>query len=151
MDENARKDTEKKVFYWPIRVYHEDIDSMGIVYYANYLKFLERARTEWLRAANVDQLALHQETGIWLVVRSMTLEYHTSARLDDQLRVSVRIDGRTRTSMTVSQEITAGEKRLLSASVKIVSAKELYSPTGTRILKAAPIPASVLTALEAYL
>lgn len=142
---------QKKIFYWPIRVYHEDIDSMGIVYYANYLKFLERARTEWLRAAGINQLALHQETGIWLVVRSMTLDYHASARLDDQLQVSVRIEGRSRTSMTISQEIETEEKLLLSASVKIVSAKELYTPSGKKTMKAAPIPTSVLTALDAYL
>ena len=68
-------------FVWPIRVYYEDTDAGGIVFYANYLKFFERARTEWLRACGVDQRKLAEESGALFVVRSTALDYRAPARL----------------------------------------------------------------------
>ncbi len=75
-------------FCWPARVYWEDTDGGGVVYYANYLKYLERARTEWLRARGFSQQTLAREAGIMFAVTSVTLEYRRPARLDDELIVS---------------------------------------------------------------
>ena len=74
-------------FSFPVRVYYEDTDTAGIVYYANYLRYLERGRTEWLRALGVAQLQLAEETGIVFAVRSLNIEYLKPARLDDALAV----------------------------------------------------------------
>ena len=76
-----------KNFSWNIRVYFEDTDAGGVVYYANYLRFLERARSEWLRAMGFDQRKLMDETGLGFAVRSINAEYLKPARLDDELRV----------------------------------------------------------------
>lgn len=75
-------------FSWPVRVYWEDTDGGGVVYYANYLKFLERARTEWLRSCGFSQQALAQDPGIIFPVVDMTIRYRRPARLDDELLVS---------------------------------------------------------------
>ncbi len=75
-------------FCWEARVYWEDTDGGGVVYYANYLKFLERARTEWLRAQGVSQLALAEERGIVFTVTSVEIHYRRPARLDDVLVVT---------------------------------------------------------------
>ncbi len=72
-------------FGWPVRVYWEDTDAGGIVFYANYLKFFERARTEWLRSLGIGQQALREATGGMFVVTDATLKYHRPARLDDEL------------------------------------------------------------------
>src|SRR6266446_8290443 len=76
------------VFCWPARVYWEDTDGGGIVYYASYLRFLERARTEWLRARGHSQQELSRERGIVFAVASLTVEYRSPARLDDELEVT---------------------------------------------------------------
>jgi acyl-CoA thioester hydrolase len=75
-------------FNWPVRVYYEDTDSGGVVYYANYLKFLERARTEWLRVRGFDQARLASERGLLFAVREVHLDLRRPARLDDRLQVT---------------------------------------------------------------
>lgn len=92
------------VFRWPLRVYYEDTDAGGIVFYANYLKFFERARTEWLRAAGVGQQQLSSETRCMFVVKSASIDYHAPARLDDRLEISVRIQKLGRASVLFTQE-----------------------------------------------
>ncbi len=92
------------VFTWPVRVYWEDTDAGGIVFYANYLKFFERARTEWLRSLGVEQQRLRDETGGMFVVGGTELRYHRPARLDDVLQVSARVTELGRASMTLQQE-----------------------------------------------
>jgi acyl-CoA thioester hydrolase len=77
------------MFEWPVRVYWEDTDAGGIVFYANYLKFMERARTEWLRALDIHQHTLSEQQGLIFVVTDAQLRYLASARLDDALQVSV--------------------------------------------------------------
>ncbi len=77
-------------FTWPIRVYYEDTDAGGIVFYANYLKFFERARTEWLRACGVEQDRLAEETGALFIVRSTAVDYRAPARLDDLVKIVSR-------------------------------------------------------------
>ena len=81
----------ENVFTWPIRVYWEDTDAGGIVFYANYLKYFERARTEWLRALGIAQSALQQTQGCIFVVSDVQLKYLRSARLDDQLLVTAQL------------------------------------------------------------
>ena len=81
---------DKTEFCWPVRVYWEDTDAGGIVFYANYLKFFERARTEWLRSLGLEQQALRQRSGGMFVVSEASLRYHRVARLDDELLVTAR-------------------------------------------------------------
>ena len=100
MTATATEDT----FCWPVRVYWEDTDAGGIVYYANYLKFFERARTEWLRSLGVQQQRLREETGGMFVVSGTELRYHRPARLDDLLQVTARVGELGRASMTLQQE-----------------------------------------------
>jgi acyl-CoA thioester hydrolase len=98
-----------KLFTWPVRVYWEDTDAGGIVFYANYLKFMERARTEWLRSLGVAQSVLRNppdgQVGGMFVVRSTQLDYLQPARLDDQLLVTAHIAESTRITLTIAQEI----------------------------------------------
>jgi len=90
-------------FTWSVRVYWEDTDAGGIVFYANYLKFFERARTEWLRALGVEQQRLREQLGGMFVVTQTQLQYHRPARLDDLLLVTARVVEAGRASMTIEQ------------------------------------------------
>lgn len=92
-------------FVWRLRVYWEDTDGGGVVYYANYLKFMERARTEWLRACGVVQSRLQDEHGVVMVVRSFNCEYLASARLDDELDITVVQKKRGGASLVMGQEV----------------------------------------------
>lgn len=92
-------------FQWPIRVYYEDTDSSGVVYYANYLRFMERARTEWLRALGFEQDRLRREEGVLFVVHSARIEFRHPARFNDLLTVVTGLPRRGRASMTFSQSI----------------------------------------------
>ncbi|MDP3699906.1 MAG: tol-pal system-associated acyl-CoA thioesterase [Hylemonella sp.] len=111
------------VYELPIRVYWEDTDAGGIVFYANYLKFFERARTEWLRSLGIGQQALREQTGGMFVVSETTLKYHRPARLDDQLLVTASLRESGRASLTISQQAwrkTGGEPELLcEGSIRI--------------------------------
>lgn len=103
-------------FELPIRVYWEDTDAGGIVFYANYLKFFERARTEWLRARGIGQQVLKEQTGGMFVVSETTLKYHRPARLDDELLVTARLLEAGRASLTIAQQAwrkTADQPELL--------------------------------------
>jgi acyl-CoA thioester hydrolase len=106
-------------FSWPIRVYWEDTDAGGVVYHASYLRFLERARSEWLRAIGFGQDALRARHGVFFVVRAMRLEFLRAARLDDDLEVSVERVERRRASLSMRQAIRRGEDVLLEAEVKV--------------------------------
>ncbi len=91
-------------FSWNIRVYYEDTDAGGIVFYANYLKFFERARTEWLRAAGVNQQVLVEQHGVIFVVKNTAVDYHAPAKLDDELNVTVLVRRLGRASVEFRQE-----------------------------------------------
>ncbi len=91
-------------FEFPVRVYWEDTDAGGIVFYANYLKFFERARTEWLRALGLAQSALREQTGGMFVVSETQVRYLRPARLDDQLRVTARLEEAGRASLVIVQQ-----------------------------------------------
>jgi tol-pal system-associated acyl-CoA thioesterase len=92
-------------FTWPVRVYWEDTDAGGVVYYANYLKFCERARTEWLRGLGFDQQAMAERDGVLFVVSSAQVRYAVPARLDDQLTVSVAVVHAGGASLELLQEV----------------------------------------------
>ena len=91
------------VFSWPTRVYWEDTDAGGVVYHASYLRFLERARTEWLRARGIAQQRVRDELGIVFVVRDLTIEFVAPARLDDELDVTIESVERRSASLTFVQ------------------------------------------------
>ena len=91
-------------FEFPIRVYWEDTDTGGIVFYANYLKYFERARTEWLRALGIGQWALREQAGGMFVVADATLKYLRPARLDDELIVTASLQTSGRTALVVAQQ-----------------------------------------------
>jgi acyl-CoA thioester hydrolase len=116
-------------FRWKIRVYYEDTDAGGVVFYANYLKFFERARTEWLRAMGVGQHALASEEGIVFIVKSTTVDYLAPAQLDDVLELTVGIEKIGRASVSFMQEAwrlnSAGmqEKLLVRGAINVVCVK----------------------------
>lgn len=104
-------------FSWPVRVYYEDTDAGGVVYYANYLKFMERARTEWLRAHGVEQDTLTAEHGTLFVIVGCDVRYRRPARFNDQLEVTVRLGEHGRSRFVVHQEVRRGDEQLVSATV----------------------------------
>ncbi len=91
-------------FEFPIRIYWEDTDAGGIVFYANYLKFFERARTEWLRARGVQQQQLREQTGGMFVVSECHVQYLRAARLDDELVITARLEEAGRASLALTQQ-----------------------------------------------
>jgi acyl-CoA thioester hydrolase len=107
------------MFSWPVRVYHEDADGSGVVYHANYLKFLERARTEWLRAAGFEQPELAARHKVAFVVRSLAIEYARPASFNDELAVSVEVAELKGGQIVLAQRITRGGAELARASVRI--------------------------------
>jgi acyl-CoA thioester hydrolase len=107
------------VFTWTVRVYYEDTDAGGIVYYANYLKFYERARTEWLRSLGIDQQTLRDQHGAIFVVRSANIDYRASARLDDEVTLTLNVEKLGGASVQFTQQAWRGDTLLSSADVKV--------------------------------
>jgi len=108
-------------FRFPVRVYWEDTDAGGVVYYANYLRFLERARSEWLRTLGVDQVRMLREERLQFVVVEANVRYHRPARFDDELLVTVALDSMRGASVVMAQEIRRGrnaEELLVTATVR---------------------------------
>lgn len=110
-----------EAFIWPVRVYYEDTDSGGVVYYANYLKFMERARTEWLRARGFEQDALLRDRRLLFAVRRLEVDYHRPARFNDRLEIVSQVAETGGASLTFAQTIRrAGSTELLcGARVKV--------------------------------
>jgi len=110
-------------FSWPVRVYWEDTDAGGIVYYANYLKFMERARTEWLRARGVEQVDLKDRENVMFVVVRAEADFRMPARYGDLLQVTCEVSGSTRASLTFRQDVVRtvddAEELLVTGSVRI--------------------------------
>lgn len=111
------------VFSWPIRVYWEDTDAGGVVYHASYVRFLERARTEWLRALGVHQTTLRDRDDVVLAVRELHLDYLKPARLDDELVATAVLRDPRPASFRVVQELRRGDECLLQAEAKIACLK----------------------------
>lgn len=103
----------------PVRVYYEDTDAGGVVYYANYLKFMERARTEWLRTLGFEQDALSREDGVIFAVRAMRVDFLRPGRFNDVLQATVSISRAGGASLTFLQEIQRDSTTLCQAEVKV--------------------------------
>lgn len=117
-------------FDWPVRVYYEDTDAGGVVYYANYLRFMERARTEWLRALGFEQDALRAE-GVLFAVYSVSIEYLLPARFNELLNVRSSVTELTRTSITFHQSVWRDATCLTDARVRVVCIDaERFRPRG---------------------
>lgn len=131
------------VFVWPVRVYYEDTDSGGVVYYANYLRFMERARTEYLRSLGFEQDQLAAEEGVIFAVRALDVDYRKPARFNDLLTVTAQITRRGQASLVFEQQILREERDpavLCSGRVKIACLDAAtFTPT--------PIPSKLLTEL----
>ena len=118
-------------FFWPVRVYYEDTDSGGVVYYANYLKFMERARTEFLRSLGFEQDQLKQEQGVIFAVHSLSAQYKKPAVFNDELIVNTKITALGKASLTFQQSIarTSDSTDLCAAEIKIACLHaEQFSP-----------------------
>jgi acyl-CoA thioester hydrolase len=129
-------------FEFPVRVYWEDTDAGGIVFYANYLKFFERARTEWLRALGLAQSALREQTGGMFVVSETQVRYLRPARLDDQLRVTARLEEAGRASLVIVQQALDLKGQVLAEGRIRIGWVDAASLAPTRI------PPEVLQALQ---
>lgn len=128
-------------FEWPIRVYYEDTDSGGVVYHSNYLNFMERARTEWLRELGFEQDAIRTEYQLLFAVHSMQLVYKRPARFNDALLIRSRLQKASGASMQFEQNIYRGEELLCEASVRIACLDaESFRPKS--------IPNSILTEMH---
>ena len=128
-------------FHYSARVYYEDTDSGGVVYHANYLKFMDRARAEWLRSLGFELDVLARDPGILFAVRAVHIDYRRPARFNDLLTVSSRIEAVRRTSMMFVQDITRMQEPdqvLCSGQVRVVC-------IGTDSFRPQPIPQTVLT------
>ena len=112
-----------------LRVYYEDTDLAGIVYYANYLRFIERARTEWVRVQGIDQTRLKKEEGLVLAVRHLEADYLAPARFDDDLTVRTRVKQMTGVRIVLNQDVTRGTDLLFSSQVTLVALTEDGQPT----------------------
>ena len=128
-------------FVWPVRVYYEDTDAGGVVYYANYLRFLERARTEWLRSLGFVQDALMREPGVLFAVRRVEVDYLQPARLDDALAVHARIAEQRRASLVFEHEIRRGPEVLCRGVVKVAC-------LDAKSLRPAPIPSAIVEVIR---
>ena len=130
-------------FEFAIRVYWEDTDAGGIVFYANYLKFFERARTEWLRSLGIGQQDLRERTGGIFIVSETNVSYHRPARLDDELLVTARIETAGRASILLAQQaLRASDRELLAEGTIRIGWVDAAT------LRPARIPANLLEALK---
>jgi acyl-CoA thioester hydrolase len=106
-------------FFWPVRVYYEDTDSAGVVYYANYLRYFERARSEWLRALGFEQTDLATQHRIVFVVCSLAVEYLKPAWFNDELGISVELARVGASQIVMSQRVVRGGQTVVTAQVKV--------------------------------
>ncbi|MGH8362047.1 MAG: tol-pal system-associated acyl-CoA thioesterase [Gammaproteobacteria bacterium] len=132
------------VFTWPVRVYYEDTDAGGVVYHAHYLKFLERARTEWLRHLGYEQDELRRRFGVLFVVTSLKLDYHKPARFNAELAVSVEILHRRRASLTFAQTV----ERLDTEHARLCSAEVTAVCVDSASFKPQPWPQKIAAELQ---
>ncbi|HUL40529.1 MAG TPA: tol-pal system-associated acyl-CoA thioesterase [Burkholderiales bacterium] len=136
--------TPSGTFSWPIRVYYEDTDSGGVVYYANYLRFLERARAEWLRSFGFEQTDLLHEQGVIFVVRAITVDYLKPALFNDLLGVTVELEEIRKGQIALAQSVRRGQVLLADARVRLAC-------VGSTSFKPVKIPAAIIEKLGMYL
>ncbi len=125
---------------FPVRVYYEDTDLAGLVYYANYLKFIERARSEWLREIGVDQVAL-KAAGQAFAVRHLEADYLAPARYDDLLQIESRLDALSPARLVLDQQVLRGDQLLFRARVTLVCINDAGRPIR--------LPAGLVAAMQA--
>jgi len=137
------------VFRWPARVYWEDTDGGGIVYYANYLRFLERARSEWLRARGQSQLQLARDRGVVFTVVSLAVDYRAPARLDDELEITCepRADGAA--SLRFAQRIYRAPAAGCAAQLLLLEASVRVACVDVRTMRPQRLPEFLASALAA--
>ena len=111
-----------------LRIYYEDTDLAGVVYYANYLKFIERARTEYVRALGIDQIGLKENEGIVFAVRRIEADYLAPARFDDELQVKTKTEALSGARIVLKQEVVRDGTVLFSAYVKLVALDDAGRP-----------------------
>lgn len=131
------------MFSFDIRVYYEDTDAGGIVYYANYLRFMERARTEWLRMLGVNLNMLAQASGVQFVVRRANLDFVAAARLDDVLSVSVRPTHFARTYVELEQAVAVADRIMCRGQLTLACVRHTD-------LKPAAIPDAVILPMKQF-
>ncbi len=134
---NARGPT----FFWPVRVYYEDTDTGGVVYYANYLRFFERCRTEWMRALGYGQRELAERDAVMFVVAGAEIQYVRSARLDDELQVDARLAERYASYVVFEQQAWRGAELLSHGRIKVAC-------VDARTMRPRRIPAALGDALQ---
>ena len=137
--------TAANEFIWPIRVYYESTDAGGVVYHSEYLKFFERARTEWLRSLGIQQQSLKEESGGMFVVSETQIKYFSPARLDDLLEVTARTAEAGRASLVLAQQAwltVDGERKLLAEGTIRIGWVD------SQTMKPGRIPAAILEALQ---
>ena len=133
---------DEKAHIFRLRVYYEDTDAAGIVYYANYFKFAERARTEMLRSVKIDQNALYTKTGVRFVVRSCAIDYLSPARLDDELEVHTKIQCVKGASLTALQTVRRARDAVVSLKLIIACIGRCGRPKR--------LPEEVASGLQSY-
>lgn len=134
--------TAQPAFAWQVRVYYEDTDAGGVVYYANYLKFMERARSEWLRTHGIEQDALARDYNVIFVVRGVQVEYLRPARFNQLLMVSVS-PRRCNGSVVDIEHVITSDVKCVTASVKLVC-------IDTRSFKPVKIPSLIRQHIESH-
>ena len=133
---------DEKAHIFRLRVYYEDTDAAGIVYYANYFKFAERARTEMLRSVKIDQNVLYTKTGVRFVVRSCAIDYLSPARLDDELEVHTKIQCVKGASLTTLQTVRRARDAVVSLKLRIACIGRCGRPKR--------LPEEVASGLQSY-
>ena len=137
----GRRDGIAMQFNWPVRVYYEDTDAGGVVYHSQYLNYMERARTEWLRNLGIAQSTMRNELAVVFVVRKMQIQFHKPAKFDDALIVKTSLSERNGASLNFLQTIARDDEMLISAIVEVVCVDE-------KKFKPVRIPASLLARLD---
>ena len=133
--------THSQQFTLPIRVYVEDTDFMGVVFYGNYLKYFERARAEWLRSVGINQQSMVDEHRAIFVVTSAAIDYVSPARMDDELSVTALVEKMGRASVKFTQEVWRGSSLLTKASIVVAC-------VGIESMRPQPIPMDMLEKLR---
>jgi acyl-CoA thioester hydrolase len=129
-------------FEWPVRVYWEDTDAGGVVYHASYLRFMERARSEWLRALGINQSTVKENTGLAFLVREMQIDFLRAALLDDELAVSVEVKERRAASILFAQTIRRAD------GAELIRAKVRVACVDVRRMRPVQIPADLFPGLS---
>ena len=144
-----KHDQKPNAFTIPVRIYYEDTDAGGVVYYANYLKFFERCRTEWLRNIGHDQADLLRDPGIAFVVRTVNVEYLKPARLDDQLMIGLEVEKITRAQIFFRQHIRRANPAIDGGWYELVTGTIQIVCVNSALMKTTSIPPLLRTKLEA--